>query len=245
MPAPIHQPIEFPQVSWNLKDLILAVGVAAIGLVGLNLAIVALGMALNLPIRDNGPTLMIFAIAQDLIVVGAAWWFSIARYRVNWSMLGLRRFDVAFGCWTSVALLMFSYVVRIGYVVLVMAFGIQLKPQALLGRLDLQGWGFVLTLVVVAVLAPIAEEIFFRGFMYAGLRRRLGVGGAMVVSTLFFTTLHLSVDAFVPILVLGFCLAWLYEKTGSLYPGIFLHLSNNALALIALAAVQSTGIPLQ
>ena len=64
----------------------------------------------------------------------------------------------------------------------------------------------------------------------------------MLVSTLFFTGLHFTVELFIPIFVLGFFLVWLYEKTGSLYPGIFLHMANNMIAVLALAVVKASGI---
>ena len=102
----------------------------------------------------------------------------------------------------------------------------------------------MLTLIAVAVLAPIAEEIFFRGFLYGGLRRRMGALGAMLTSTLLFTALHFSLDAFIPIFVLGLFLAWLYERTGSLYPGMLLHAANNGLALVLLAILQMAGVKL-
>jgi len=76
------------------------------------------------------------------------------------------------------------------------------------------------------------------------LRARWGATGAMLISTLFFTALHFSIDAFIPILVLGLFLAWLYEKTGSLIPGIILHAANNGVAVIALFIVQALGIQL-
>jgi membrane protease YdiL (CAAX protease family) len=58
----------------------------------------------------------------------------------------------------------------------------------------------------------------------------------------FFTALHFTLELFLPIFVLGLFLAWLYEYTGSLYPGILLHAANNALALIAFLVLQAAGL---
>jgi membrane protease YdiL (CAAX protease family) len=74
------------------------------------------------------------------------------------------------------------------------------------------------------------------------MRGRIGMGGALVGSALFFTALHFTLDQFIPIFILGLFLAWLYEKTGSLYPGICLHIANNALALVALMIIRATGL---
>jgi membrane protease YdiL (CAAX protease family) len=232
------------QVPWTLRDLFWAIVIAAGGIVALNAAVLVLNGLLQISISQNNTALMLLVIVQDAIIVGAAWTFSVLRYRIGWEQVGLRRFDAAFGCLFSFALLGLSYFIRICYVVTAMALGWRLQPQEVIFRMDVSGWNFFLTFFSVAIVAPLTEEIFFRGFLYAGLRARLGVPSAMLISTLFFTTLHFSVDAFVPIFVLGVFLAWVYEKTGSLYPGILLHAANNGIALIVLALAQALGMPL-
>ena len=122
--------------------------------------------------------------------------------------------------------------------------GLRLGVQQILTRLDVQGIGFLLTLLMGAVIAPLAEEIFFRGFMYGGLRARLGVRWAIIVTALFFAALHFSWEFLIPILILGIFLALLYELTGSLYPGMILHVSNNLIALIAYFVAKAMGVPL-
>ncbi len=231
-----------PAVPWSVLDIVLAIIVAAVGILVLNLLVLGLGLALKVPLQENGVALAVFLGVQDLIVVATAWLFSIARYKTGPESLGLRSFSVPVGCTMSVALLMASYAVRVLYALVALAFGVQLSPQAVLMRLQTQGIGFVLTLIAAAVVAPIAEEIFFRGFMYGGLRKRIGVVAAMLVSTIFFTALHLTVELFVPIFFLGLFLAWLYEYTGSLYPGMLLHAANNAISLILLYVAQSSGL---
>lgn len=232
------------QTPWTVRDLFWAIVVATAGIVVLNVAVLGLNWLLRISITENNVALMLLVIVQDIIIVGAAWTFSVLRYQVGWEQLGLRRFDAAFGCLFSFALLGLSYLIRICYVVIAMALGLELQPQEVIYRMDVSGWNFFITFLSVAVIAPLTEEIFFRGFLYAGLRTRVGIRNAMLISTLFFSALHFSVDAFVPIFVLGLFLAWTYEKTGSLYPGILLHAANNGIALIALALAQAFGIPL-
>ncbi len=230
---------------WGWRDMLAAIAVAAFGVLGLNLIVVGVMRLTGIKLTDNGSVLAIFAIVQDLIVVGTAWLFSIARHRVGWSALGVRRYPVALGCALSVALLIAAYLVRIVYVAVALALGVKLQTQDVLNRLDTNGAAFLLTFLAVAIVAPIAEEIFFRGFLYGGLRGRIGVIGAVIVSALFFTILHFTLDQFIPIFVLGVFLAGLYETTGSLWPGIFLHAANNGISLILLAVLRAAGFPLQ
>jgi membrane protease YdiL (CAAX protease family) len=87
---------------------------------------------------------------------------------------------------------------------------------------------------VVIVVAPISEEVFFRGFFYGALRNRLGVVWATVISAALFGAIHITSSDTLPLIpvlaLLGAILCLLYEKTGSLYPCIALHAVNNAIA---------------
>jgi membrane protease YdiL (CAAX protease family) len=85
--------------------------------------------------------------------------------------------------------------------------------------------------VLVAVIVPIGEEIFFRGLTYGALRHRLGRHAAVAASAAFFALAHLQLVEFLPIFILGAILAYLYEYTGSLVPGMIAHAVNNLAAL--------------
>jgi len=79
----------------------------------------------------------------------------------------------------------------------------------------------------VAVLGPVMEEIFFRGFAYKAFRTRYGVSRATLATAAIFSLLHASLIGLVPIFVLGIFLTILYERTGSLVPGIVAHMTHN------------------
>ena len=87
--------------------------------------------------------------------------------------------------------------------------------------------------VLVTVVAPVAEEFFFRGFFFTALRNWRGVWPAAIVTGLVFGGIHAgSADAtyLLPLAFFGFALCLLYVRTGSLYPCIALHCVNNSLA---------------
>jgi membrane protease YdiL (CAAX protease family) len=88
--------------------------------------------------------------------------------------------------------------------------------------------------LLVCVLAPIAEELFFRGFCFTALRRTLGMLPAAALTGIIFGAIHLGgtdIEFIVPLMVFGFFLCLLYVWTDSLLPCIVLHALNNALAL--------------
>jgi sodium transport system permease protein len=89
-------------------------------------------------------------------------------------------------------------------------------------------------ILLIVVAAPISEEVCFRGMLFGGLRTRLPRLAAALISALLFGGLHAltGVSAVPPLIAFGFILALLYEKTGSIVPGILLHMLNNSVALL-------------
>ncbi|PIP15717.1 MAG: hypothetical protein COX46_05145, partial [bacterium (Candidatus Ratteibacteria) CG23_combo_of_CG06-09_8_20_14_all_48_7] len=82
----------------------------------------------------------------------------------------------------------------------------------------------------------------FRGFLFGTMRSRFGPRRSMVYSSLLFAALHQSLIAFIPILFLAFILAYLYEKTGSLWPSIVLHIINNTVATVVAIVFRLGGV---
>jgi membrane protease YdiL (CAAX protease family) len=88
-----------------------------------------------------------------------------------------------------------------------------------------------LALLGVAVLAPICEEVFFRGMLYQYLRGRLPVVAAIALSAAVFAALHFLPLLFPILLFMGIMLAVVFETSRSLYASIGFHAANNALAV--------------
>jgi membrane protease YdiL (CAAX protease family) len=89
-------------------------------------------------------------------------------------------------------------------------------------------------ILLIAVIAPVSEEMCFRGMLFGGLREKLPRLAAALITGVIFGGLHAltGVSAVPPLIVFGFLLSLLYEKTGSIIPGILLHMLNNIVALL-------------
>ena len=90
---------------------------------------------------------------------------------------------------------------------------------------------FAANFVVVALLAPIVEELTFRGLGFT-LLRRFGRWPAIILVGVAFGLAHGLVDALPPLVVFGACLAYLRSRTASVYPGMILHAGYNSLVLL-------------
>ena len=88
------------------------------------------------------------------------------------------------------------------------------------------------SLLVAVIVAPICEELFFRGFLLQGLRQNMPAWAAIGVSSLIFAAAHLSLGSFPILLILAIFLGILRVATRSIWPGVILHTLNNLLGLL-------------
>ncbi len=221
-------PARFPYANWGPGMAVLGVFLA-IG-TGIVLASVAASFAGQEPNGD--PTTLANVLAQLGLVIGFLMvpMAIVAQrgaegLRTILSRLGVRRFDLSALKWmgaTVVAYLAFA----IAYTTLI------LQPE----QEDIaESFGSVPVQVLLIVFAAaISEELCFRGFLFGGLREKLPRVSAALLCGLIFGALHAvtGISAVPPLIVFGFVLALLYEKTGSIVPGILLHMLNNSVALL-------------
>lgn len=211
---------------------------APAGFVGAFLVVVvivgALGAAVGVDTTDVPPEFTLLGtLIQDAVLVLVALGLArtVARPRI-WHF-GLRRvaFRSAVG-WSFVALVSF-YVFAAIYAVAVQPSGEQTIVEDL--GADESTALLVATAVVVVVIAPFVEEVFFRGFLYGALRGRFGVAAATMMNGILFGAVHYSgpdtLPLMPPLALLGALFCLLYERTGSLYPVIAVHAVNNTVAL--------------
>jgi CAAX protease family protein len=175
-------------------------------------------------------TQALFDVFLILVAIGMA---SGGRFRLREAlpMLGVRRFEPSAIGWTFVVLGAY-YAGAIAFSAIVL----QPEQEDIGKELGVcnPGIGIALAAVLsIVVLAPFAEEIFFRGFFFAGLRTRWSVWPSALLSGAIFGLVHAPTGptAAIPLAGLGVGLAWLYDKTGSIWPCMLAHFLNNALAI--------------
>ncbi len=252
-----EQTIQRPQVPWRLRDLGLALAwVAAAAIVtSIVLAVIFIGpgsmtvqqttqsptgvsrIETKTELRDwTVPAALVSSLAVEAAFLGSAVWFGARRYGRGWNVLGFRRPQR--GWWTPLVVLVGAYFVLGVYVAVMELTGLtDLTPQSTLPE-DVFKNPFALPLAGILALlaAPLAEETFFRGFLFAGLRKRWGTLRAALASGFFFAVLHFNVGSIVPFTVIGMLLAWAYVVSGSLWMSIGAHFAFNAISFIITVA---------
>lgn len=89
---------------------------------------------------------------------------------------------------------------------------------------------YILLFISIVLLAPVVEEIVFRGILFNLLNKKRGLVFSMIVSSVFFGVLH--AETMVPTTVIGFVLCFIYQKTGSLKLSMAGHMFNNLVAFM-------------
>jgi membrane protease YdiL (CAAX protease family) len=183
----------------------------------------------------------LFVILWELPLVIPAWWFTVRKYNVGWRALGVQGFS--------------ADILGIGFGLMILSMGLNLVSGFLLSQFDLQAqMDFValfqelsspwLLLVGGIVVAPVVEELVFRGFVFAGLRERYVWWKAGLISAGIFAVIHLQPLAVIQILALGMIFAYLYHRSGSIWPAVIMHVLTNAVGLGAAYLASQMDIPL-
>lgn len=89
----------------------------------------------------------------------------------------------------------------------------------------------IVLILTVTVIAPIYEEVIFRGILLKGMASKINPILALVVSSLFFALVHLNVPQGINAFLLGLIIGAIYLNTGSIYLCIFAHFFNNSLGV--------------
>jgi hypothetical protein len=209
-------------VPWSNRDVWLGVGIFGLWLAG------TVGLVFAAPQFPAQFDLGLLITVWELVLIVPAWWFAVRKHKTGWKALGLTPFKadtLAIGC----GLMLVSFGFNLFYNLFLMLFG--LRAQMDLTVLFDQTASPWLLLLGGVVIAPLAEEIFFRGFLFAGLRDRHGWRRAALISAGLFAVLHLQPLTFLPIFLLGLVFAYLYHRSESIWPAVIMHMLTNGMSL--------------
>lgn len=223
-------------VSWDIGDILRAgliivfLSYLAASIEGLLFRALHINIGLNL-------RMMLNTFVIDIAVVAVVIYFVMFRHKERIQSLGLNLSsffrNILSGITAYVFILPLLLVILILSIMVLNLLGYNPPPQPVFEVfMEEKRSNMLLFLAAfVSVFGPIVEEIFFRGFMYSAVKKRLGILSAVFLSTLIFSFLHTNIVGFLPIMVLGALLAYLYEVTGSLVPSITVHIIHNSIIL--------------
>jgi membrane protease YdiL (CAAX protease family) len=197
----------------------------------------ALAAAGMFPPDDRRLWITVSMLFLDAFVILAIWAFASGKGRTARRFLGLsgRPILSAIGQGLRGYVAVFPWIFIVLFVVAETALRLGWRPPVEpiqeLVFLEQRPQVLGLTVALACVIGPLAEELFFRGVVYPVVRRQVPPAAAMAVSGAAFAALHTNLVGFLPILLLGCLLAYLYERTGSLAAPLAVHILHNTLLM--------------
>lgn len=157
----------------------------------------------------------------------------------KWADFGWQAVPVRKLLKTVMGLYALTWVINISYAFVLYRYGLTPPTTDVYTKLlgQTTWYTLILNLLLAGVLAPLVEEMLFRGVIFGSLQAYFGKWTAAVFSAAIFSGLHLQVYGFFPRFILGMVLAYLYDKYKSLYPSVALHSFNNILATLIAAGL--------
>lgn len=211
---------------YGIPDAIFAGGLVLWFLTGI------VGSANRVVIVDTG--VLIAAAILSFLLVTFVLSFLIVRSRNPLDLFGLREAgwqNLRAACWGLVASLPVIYFI---HTLSLQLMGADAQPQPLLeflaGNSNLQDR--LLLILTAVVIAPITEELIFRGYIFGVLRRYAGRWWAMVISALLFAAIHAHIPSLAGLFILAVALTLVYEGSGSLWTPILMHALFNGVTVV-------------
>jgi uncharacterized protein len=218
-----------------------AVGIVVIGILAERAVVIGSALAAALDDSARSPTaglslsaLLLMQLPLWATQVGTVAWAGEVRgngVRRDFG-LAVRAIDVPVGLAGGVAA---QIAVSAAYALVSQV--VDLDPDQTARQISAKGSGLgVLTLFVLfAVVAPVVEELFYRGLLLRSLERSLPRTAALVVSALIFGAVHFELLLLPGLFVAGLIFGWLVQRAGRLGPGIFAHIGFNSLTILTMA----------
>jgi membrane protease YdiL (CAAX protease family) len=211
----------------------------AIGLTAVGIAVVITGES-----DSQSPQIvaagLVATVIFDGLLIGIAYFFVVRRYQLSWRALGFRPLETDLW-WVPPAAAVGLLVLNGIYTAIMQAIGAPgLAPDQEYNDLFDTTWLLPMVGVFTIFVAPLAEEVFVRGFLFPAFIGRLGVLGSALLTGLLFGAVHITsldtVGLIIPIGSIGVAFALIYYRTGSLWATIVTHCIFNTIAFAFLAS---------
>ena len=224
--------------NWKLAILLplwVIVGFEAVRLLasGVLIALDYLGVplaAVNQTVFNTVTAACVYVLTLGL-VLGLPWWWK--KRRTTQEDLGVTRLP----SWLDIGLAPAGFIVYfllsalLVYVVTLIFPGFNLDQAQDVGFENLsQYYEIMLAFVTLVVIAPVAEELLFRGYLYGKLRKSVPFWAAAVITSLVFGFVHGQWNVALDVFALSLVMCTLREITGSIWAGVLLHAVKNGLA---------------
>ncbi len=222
--------IDPEDISWREAVLIMAITLVLVYIISITAR-----AAFHI---DGVAQLYMATVVQDITIIGLIAVFLRKYHRRSWQRISLRKIDSSAALrsvvWGVAVLFLMSFLM----IILNHFLPGGLPPQNVESLLHFgpPPVAFATAMFLMAFLAPIAEEMLFRGYLYESLKRHYNVRMAMLTTSIAFALVHADVYRFVPLVIGGYVLNLVAEREKSILASIITHATWNA-CMLAMAFI--------
>lgn len=223
------------QAPWKIKDLIMALSASVIMFIFFRMGVNYLG--LDVAMKESHVKtahFTLFFMIQWLIFFVPLLFVRPGYKKLTWKNFGFRKY----GPLKSIFLIVKGYILYIFISVLIVTIilysdiripGYQVD-WSIFHFFDENIISFVIAGLLIVIVGPVLEEIFFRGFILRTMCNGVGVVIGSIISAGLFAALHMPWQNIIPIFILGLIINYIVIKSKSLWPAIGFHVFNNGVA---------------
>ena len=189
-----------------------------------------------IPTKDSITFQMLSFCLFGLIISTLILWINYKKEKLSF---GLSIKNLKYVIWTPliylITIILLLFVGLLNQYLLTNFFDIEIKPQEILEKFKELENSFEISIFVIgsAVVAPIYEELLFRGIIFPKLIQKTNFTVALLLSSLIFAVLHFHLSALLPLFVLSIILSITYLYTSTIWASISLHALFNLISIIA------------
>lgn len=179
-------------------------------------------------------------VTSLVLIVGGMWWARGWKLTHVRKRLGIEKMphikDVGLALISYIPYMVFSTLIVVVITLLIPNFDPEQAQEIGFTQLT-SNIEFILAFIALVILAPVAEELLFRGYLFGTLRRFMSFIPTTIIVSVLFGLVHGQWNIALDTFMLSAVMCWLREYTGSIWAAIFLHMLKNGIAFIYLFVV--------
>ncbi|MFA6024733.1 MAG: type II CAAX endopeptidase family protein [Candidatus Gracilibacteria bacterium] len=224
------------QVPFTLRDIFKVFSLSLLLFLALTLLFEALPEAAN-ALEGFHPTLsfLVQYLIQFVILFFPLWILVVDKYNVSLADFGFQKIKP----WLLIktVLLCYGFYLLVSFVFAAILYYTDLnlpgyqEQESYLPLFGYDAIGLMVAFLVISVLAPLLEELFFRGFLYRTFQKTWPIWLSSIITATLFALIHFQLETFLPLFFLGLILNYATQKTGSVWTSVAFHSLNNTIAL--------------
>lgn len=222
---------------WGLRDAFLVVATIVCLILALNIFLLLIdARSVFLETRHRSVITLTLLIIQEAVFLAPLYFLVIKKYRIDWRALGLR--NIGWKQTLKWVLKGFGAVIlfNIFFILFEQKFGQTLpgfsEQESHIPLFGSSPLDIALAAIALVLIAPVIEELLFRGFLLQTFLGRFKPLLASLLVAVFFAVIHFEFQSLAIILFLALVLNWIFMRTKSIVPCIAFHMANNALAFV-------------